>query len=336
VDLERLWGAQLDFADSQTEEGRFKKMYPQMVTQFGVVFKGKMKKMLGTLKRHLKLDKDSCEEWKHLQSLVSSLEQILNEHESSSSSIKNMFTLKYAQENMIMLCDLLNKNLLKLEAKYQDHAQSITKILQNTIHQLDQITPEAQPLSLTQEPQFSNKKIPPKINNFLETSKTHPVQSLSNGVMYLSGDSLSMFKEGHLPSIRSILEFVLVPLRKSLSKYSQDFLLLQPLYQDLLLSQSVSGNKAWESLVDLDQRQQFLTRENLVIPLLNKDTKGVGSIAFICRSKMRECIEIYSPSDQENLHLKNSSFYFLRYVIVLLEVMILGNCLINSRKLIWE
>lgn len=313
VDLDSLWADQFDFGNSTSEEAAFKKQFPEMVRQFLLVFKSKMAPLLDSLRRSIVPNNGSSAELSRFRELDSTLSSVLDQISKDPSCVKSQFTLKYGQENLILLSDLLNKNLFQVERVYQSYAKDLSNVLTQAISHFGQITPDSySPEKLNCKPVASSQNKKVRRNNYLSTSTTHPVNSLSNGEMLLTGDSLKMFKEGHLPSLRSIFEFVLGPLRKSLSKYSNDFILLRPLFEDMLLSHSVIGSSAWDSLVLPHQREQLKTRENFVIPLLSKDGGQIGSVAFICRQKRKESIEIYSPSEQGNLHLKNSSFYFLR------------------------
>jgi hypothetical protein len=226
--------------------------------------------------------------------------------------------MKYAQENLVLLSDLLNKNLIRIEDTYTKYSQDLINIFKNTSMQIQNISPD-QYLDNKENQTMNQLKFHKKIsnqgplkNNYLDDSASYSIDKLSNGKTYLPLKSLDLFRQGHLESLRSLLAFVLTPLRNSLSNYSNNFILLEPLYQDTLHKQSTLSSTVWESLIQSHQKKEFLEKEELIIPLLTKGNKGIGSVAFICRSKARESIEIYSPSDHENIHLKNSSFYFIR------------------------
>lgn len=273
-----------------------------------------MKQLLMHMKSSICPGNDSSDQMELYRAMKTSLRFALQQFSENPSSIRIIFALKYAHSSVILLSDLLNQNLLKLEQVYSDYARQLTRIFKQTSAQLQSISPEnvlcaKKSNYTTAKPEFQE----PRRNNFLETSTSHPVNSLSNGRTYLPVDSMQLFKQGHLPSLRSLLDFVLTPLQKSLSQYSNDFMLLEPLFQDSLHKQTISGSQVWDGLVGTGRRQEFLKKKRLIIPLLKKNGPGIGSMAFICREKSKEVIEIFSPNSHENLHLKNSAFYFLRY-----------------------
>ena len=119
--------------------------------------------------------------------------------------------------------------------------------------------------------------------------------------------------------MKSILNFVIETLRKSINKFSNEAIILQPLFQDTLHKQSVLGSKIWGTLVRPYQSKEFLKKNIFIIPLLCKGDKGIGSVAFVNLQKSQRSIEIFSPSDHENLHFKNSAFYFIRFLKVFIN-----------------
>jgi hypothetical protein len=289
------------------------------VNAFVLVFKKKMKVILNKLKGSICPGTSSNKQLELFESLGVFLRDALDQNSKDPSCIRTIFMLKYAQENLILLSSLLNNNLIRVEDVYLKYSRDLINIFQNTSSQIQNISPNQYINSENNDlGNFELKKkvksmdSRPLVNNFLGASVQDKVSKLSNGKNYLPGDSLELFRQGHLPSLRSLLEFVLTPLKKSLSNYSSDFILLDPLYQDSLHKQSSLNSAVWDNLVAPHQSKEFLKKEEIVIPLLTQGSRGIGSIAFICRSKSRESIEIYSPSDHENVHLKNSSFYFIR------------------------
>lgn len=313
VDLDSLWKSESGSTDPTCAMFGLEKENPEFIKQSLSVFRRKMKQLLEHLKSSVCPSNGSSSQLEMYQAMKASLGRALQLHSETPSCIRTLFALKYAHASMTQLSDLLNKNLVKLEQVYTDYARQLTDVFKRTSAQLQRITPDTvlnpkrSHFSTTNTDQIKQRR-----NNFLDTSANHPVNSLSNGRTYLPVDSLQLFKQGHVPSLRSLLDFVLTPLQQSLSRHSAEFMLLEPLYQDTLHKQTISGAKVWDGLVGAGRNQEFLKKQRLFIPLLSKAGSGIGSMAFICRDKAQEAIEIFSPNAHENLHLKNSAFYFLR------------------------
>lgn len=310
MDLDQLWTAQSGAKDQASPVFVFAQEHPGFIDQAADVFKHKMKALLVQLKSSIIPTHSSDNQLGLYRDLRAALKTALDRNLEQPSCVRTVFGLKHAQDSLALLSDLLNKQVFRVEAVYTDYARELARIFKTTAEQVRLVTPKS-----VLEPHSS-----PLHNNFLKSTPaaqghtTHAVNSLSNGNSLLPGDTLQLFREGNLASVRSVLEFVLEPLRQSLSRHCAEFALLEPLERDSLHAQPVPGAHAWEALARPAQRREFLEKEYWAIPLLGGARSGVGSVAFVCRKKARESIAIYSPSTHESRQLKQSAFYYLRWV----------------------